>query len=79
MSTTLEKFEINSDGITYIVERSPTDKNIYRLSSPRGTYVVAKDFYGIWVELTSKPNSASIRLTVLGDQIEEYYNTENVL
>ena len=73
MNTALEKFEINSDGITYIVERSPTDKNIYRLSSPLGTYVVAKDFYGVWVVLTSKPNSAPIYLTLLGEQIEEYF------
>jgi len=73
MNTASEKFELNSDGISYIVAHFGTAENIYRLSSQQGTYLVAKDFYGSWVELTSKPGSAAINLALLGEQIEDHY------
>ena len=68
-----EKFEISLDGITYKVQRSTTDKNVYKLSNEHGTYLIAKDFYGIWVELTSKTGSANISLNQIGPNIEAYY------
>lgn len=70
-----EKFEINIDGTIYKVTRSITDKNIYRLYSQHGSYLIARDFYGIWVELTSRPGSAYISLTQVGDLIENYHKS----
>jgi hypothetical protein len=74
MTIDAEKFEISLDGIIYKIMRSGSDKNIYRLSSQHGSYLIARDFYGIWVELTSKSGSASIPLTHIGQQIDNYYN-----
>ena len=77
MNTDPEKFKITLDGVPYVVERSMTDNNIYRLKSSSGSYLIAKDFYGIWVELTSKSGSANISLTKIGQEIENYYKVIN--
>jgi hypothetical protein len=77
MTTGPEKFEINLDGITYKVTRSATDKNIYKLKSPQGSYLIARDFYGFWVELTRTSGSASVSLIQIGRLIEDYYNSVN--
>ena len=74
MKTGPEKFEINSDGINYRVERSASDKNIFWLYCATGTYMVAKDFYNVWVELTRKKGSADIPLTEIGRVIEDFSN-----
>lgn len=74
MTIDTEKFEISLDGIIYKIIRSRSDKNIYRLSSQHGSYLIARDFYGIWVELTSRSGSAGIPLTHIGRQIDDYYN-----
>ena len=70
-----EKFKVSVEGITYMVHRSASDKNIYRLNSPRSSYMIARDFYGIWVELTSKTGSPHIPLSKIGEQIEHHYKT----
>ena len=72
MNTDPMKFEITVNGVIYNVERSPSDVNIYRLSSPLGRYLIARDFFGVWVELTSKKGSASISLSQIGQQIEDH-------
>jgi hypothetical protein len=74
MSMAPEKFVINYDGISYNVERSMSDENIYKLSSPRGTYLVSKDFYGNWIELTSRSGSADLPIAHIGERIESYCN-----
>jgi hypothetical protein len=79
MNSDPEKFKITLDGVNYVVERSITDKNIYRLRSARGNYVIARDFYGIWVELTSSSGSPNISLTQAGKQIEGHYQQVNSL
>ena len=73
MNTDPEKFNITLEGVTHVVERSMTDKNIYRLRSAGGSYLIARDFYGTWVELTSSPGSPDISLTQAGKQIEGHY------
>jgi hypothetical protein len=65
---------INYDGIIYQVERSMSDENIYKLSSPHGTYLVSRDFYGYWIELTSRSGSADLPITNIGGQIEDHCN-----
>lgn len=79
MTTDPEKFEIIVDGTRYQVQRSKTDKNIHKLNSPSGSYVIARDFYGVWVELTSRSGSAHISLTRIGQQIDKYYNSVSSL
>ncbi|MGZ3749869.1 MAG: hypothetical protein ACXVB0_10860 [Mucilaginibacter sp.] len=75
MNADPEKFEINSSGTIYKIERSMNDKNVYRIKSLLGTYLIAKDFYGIWVELTSKSGSPPISLNQIGREIENHYNS----
>jgi hypothetical protein len=79
MNADPEKFKITLDGVTYVVERSITDNNIYRLRSARGSHLIARDFYGIWVELVSSSNSPKISLTQAGKQIEGHYQRANSL
>ena len=79
MHTDPEKFKITLDGLTYMVERSMTDSNIYRLRSAHGLYLIARDFYGTWVELTRSSGSPDIALTLAGRQIEAYYQGANSL
>ena len=69
-----EKFAIHYDGISYNVERSMSDENIYKLSSPKGVYLVSKDFYGDWIELTRRSGSADLPITQVGEQIERHCN-----
>jgi hypothetical protein len=76
MNTDPEKFEIDVDGTTYKVQRSVTDKNIYNLHSPNGSYLIARDYYGIWVELASRAGSARIPLSQIGEQIDNYSDKE---
>jgi hypothetical protein len=76
MNTDPEKFEIDVDGTTYRAQRSATDKNIYNLHSPNGSYLIARDCYGIWVELASRSGSARIPLTKIGQQIDDYSGKE---
>jgi len=68
-----EQFKITLEGITYAVRRSKSDENMYRLQSPRGSYLIARDFYGIWVQLTNTSGSPNISLTKIGELIENYY------
>lgn len=75
MNTDPEKFEIDLDGIPVKVIQSPTDKNIYRLNSPRGSYLIARDFYGVWVELNCRPGSSYISLSQAGYLIEEHHSS----
>jgi hypothetical protein len=79
MNADPEKFKITLDGVTYVVERSMTDDNIYRLRSAQGSYLIARDFYGTWVELTSSSGSPDISLTQAGRQIEGHYQRVNSL
>jgi hypothetical protein len=79
MNTDPEKFKISLEGVTYTVERSMSDKNIYRLRSAFSSYLIARDFYGIWVELTSSSNSPDISLTKIGKLIENHYKVVNPL
>ena len=72
-----EKFVINHDGTSYNVERSMSDENIYKLSSPHGTYLISRDFYGYWVELTSRPGSADLPIAHIGEQIEGHCSKIN--
>lgn len=74
-----ETFKISLEGVAYIVERSTSDKNIYRLKSAIGSYLIARDFYGAWVELTSSSGSPDIPLTKIGKIIENHYKTLNLL
>jgi hypothetical protein len=73
-----EKFHLSVNGIPYTAQRAVEDQNIYRLSSPRGSYLIAKDFYGIWTELTSTPGSPDIPLNKIGKEIESYYKILNL-
>jgi hypothetical protein len=68
-----ETFTISSEGVIFMVERSMSDKDIYRIRSTNGSYLIARDFYGIWVELTSKSGSPNISLTKIGQEIENHY------
>jgi len=68
-----EQFKITLEGVTYAVRRSKSDENMYRLQSPRGSYLIARDFYGVWVQLTNTPGSPNISLTKIGELIENYY------
>jgi hypothetical protein len=72
-----EQFKITLEGVTYAVRRSTSDENMYRLQSPRGSYLIAKDFYGVWVQLTSTPGSPNISLTKIGELIENYHKFAN--
>jgi hypothetical protein len=74
-----EKFELSVNGIPYTVQRAVKDQNIYRLNSLCGSYLIAKDFYGIWAELTSTPGSPDIPLNKIGEEIESYYKILNPL
>jgi hypothetical protein len=78
-TTNHHKFEINCDGIIFKVERSANDENIHKLHSSNGTYLIARDFFGIWVELTSKPGSARIHLSLIGTQIEKHYKAAGLV
>jgi hypothetical protein len=69
-----EKFAIKYDGISYNVERSMSDENIYKLSSLKGTYLISKDFYGDWTELTRRSGSADLPIAHIGEQIERHCN-----
>lgn len=77
MNTDPEKFKITVEGIGYQVERSLSEKNIYRLRSSGGSYLIAKDFYSVWVELTSSSGAPNIPLTQIGKQIEGHYQRVN--
>lgn len=79
MNTDPEKFKITLDGLTYLVERSMSDSNIYRLRSAGGSHLIARDFYGTWVELTRSSGSPDIALTQAGRQIESHYQRANSL
>jgi hypothetical protein len=79
MSPDPEKIKLSINGIPYIVQRAVKDQNIYRLSSLCGNYLIARDFYGIWVELTSTPGSPDIPLNKIGQEIESYYKILNLL
>ena len=68
------KFEIHLDGLTYTVVRSVADDKVYKLTGKYGTYVIAKDFYNVWVELTRKAGSADIPLNEIGQKIENHYS-----
>jgi hypothetical protein len=72
MYTDSKKFVINYDGTTYQVERSMSDENIYKLSSPNGTYLISRDFYGYWIELTRRSGSADLPIAQIGGQIEDH-------
>jgi hypothetical protein len=74
MLTDPNKFEIHLDGLTYAVVCSVADDKVYKLTSKQGTYVIAKDFYNVWVELTRKGGSADIPLNEIGQQIEDHYS-----
>ncbi len=76
MNTDPEKFEIDVDGTIYNVKRSVTDRNIYNLNSPHGSYLIARDYYGIWVEMVSRSGSARLPLTKIGQQIDDYFGKE---
>jgi hypothetical protein len=70
MNTYPRKFVINYDSTSYQVERSMSDENIYKISSPHGTYLISRDFYGYWIELTRRSGSADLPIGHIGDQIE---------
>jgi hypothetical protein len=72
-----EQFKVTLDGVTYAIRRSTSDENMYRLQSPNGSYLIAKDFYGIWVQLTSTHGSPNIALTKIGELIENYHKFAN--
>ncbi|HTE00999.1 MAG TPA: hypothetical protein VK668_17025 [Mucilaginibacter sp.] len=74
MLTDPNKFEIHLDGLTYAVVRSVADNKVYKLTGTHGTYVIARDFYHVWVELTRKAGSADIPLTEIGQKIEDHYS-----
>ena len=74
-----EKIKLSINGIPYIVQRAVKDQSIYRLTSPSGNYLIARDFYGIWVALTSTPGSPDIPLNKIGKEIESYYKILNLL
>jgi hypothetical protein len=74
MYTDSKKFVINYDGTTYQVERSMSDENIYKLSSQYGTYLISRDFYGYWIELTRRSGSADLPIAQIGGQIEDHCN-----
>jgi len=79
MSPDPQKIKLSINGISYTMQRAVKDQNIYRLSSPCGNYLIARDFYGIWVELTSTPCSPDIPLNKIGQEIESYYKILNLL
>ena len=70
MNTDPRKFVINYDGTSYQVERSMSDENIYKISGPHGTYLISRDFYGYWIELTRRSGSADLTIAHIGEQIE---------
>lgn len=70
MNTDPRKFVINYDGTSYQVERSMSDENIYKISSPHGTYLISRDFYDYWIELTRRSGSADLPIAHIGEQIE---------
>ncbi|WP_426669792.1 hypothetical protein ACPPVU_00840 [Mucilaginibacter sp. McL0603] len=72
MNTAPRKFVIDYDGTSYQVERSMSDENIYKLNSPHGTYLISRDFYGYWIELTRRSGSADLPITLIGEQIEDH-------
>jgi hypothetical protein len=74
-----EKIKLRVNGILYIVQRAVKDQNIYRLAGPCGNYLIARDFYGIWVELTSTAGSPDVPLNKIGKEIESYYKILNLL
>lgn len=78
MLTDPNKFEVHLNGLTYSVVRSATDKNVYKLRSKLGTYVIAKDFYNTWVELTRKTGSPDILINQIGLQIDSNYSDTTV-
>jgi hypothetical protein len=77
MNTDPRKFVINYDGTSYQVERSMSDENIYKLSSPNGTYLISRDFYGYWIELTRRSGSADLPIAHVGEQVERHCSNIN--
>lgn len=75
MDKSVDNFQINSDGSTYLVERCTNRHKLYRLYSKSGSYLIAKDYYNIWVELDRKFDSSDISLSKIGEQIDAYQNS----
>jgi hypothetical protein len=63
--------------VVYHVQQSVADKNIYQLNCQNGFYLIAKDFFGVWAQLASKPGSPDISLKKIGGLIEEYHKAAN--
>ncbi|MFI5162151.1 MAG: hypothetical protein ACHQHN_12805 [Sphingobacteriales bacterium] len=73
MTRNINTFEININSTSFIVEPGFTGLKVYRLYNDTSGYVIAKDFYGVWVELNRIPGSINISLNQVGRQIEEHY------
>lgn len=71
-------FEIYAEGCTYHVERCTSKHKLYRLSGKKGSYLIAKDYYGVWVELDRKVGSADISLSVIGQLIDSHQNASDI-
>jgi hypothetical protein len=79
MDEYIDDFEIHLDGFTYKIERCTSRHKLYRLYSKRGNYLIAKDYYNIWVELDRKPGSQDISLSRIGQQIDEYQRSSDLV
>ena len=79
MEGSVDNFQITAGGTTYLVERCTNRHKLYRLYSKQGNYLIAKDYYNIWVELDRKFDSPDISLSKIGEQIDAYQNGKDTL
>ena len=64
-------FEITLNDTLFSVAPGFSGLNVYRLYSNNGNYVIAKDFYNIWVELNRSPGAPNMPVNQAGRKIEE--------